>query len=270
MGSYFAEANVGVLTLIEFTAYLHSRTAMPHSQHDDPNLAEVKAVLERLHRISRGPHSDDMQTAKKQAPSRQLPQAAERLVPEEESLSPAIETAAPSDHPNVTKRRLFHAAAAIAALLIVFGGIARFMALNRQTASVAHSPEDEVRRDSAAATGGATIPPVYPPAAAPTPLAPEKQRSPAALQAASVLMTSGQVQAARTELLRVAQEGSADVAWALARSYDPNFLVAMAATDASPDVVQATRWYRTWYDIAVKQGLVADSVSVERIIRSMR
>jgi hypothetical protein len=243
---------------------------MPHSHHDDPNLAEVKAVLERLHRVSRGPHADDMQTAKKQAPPRQWPQAAEKRGPEEEeSLSAAVDTANPSDHPNVTKRRLLHAAAAIAALLIVFGGISRFMALNRQTASVA-PPGDVVRRDSVTATGGATIPPVYPGAAAPTPLAPENQRSPAALQVASVLMTSGQVQAARTELLRVAQEGSADVAWALARSYDPNFLGAIAATDASPDVEQATRWYRTWYDIAVRQGLVADSVSVERIIRSMR
>jgi hypothetical protein len=245
---------------------------MRHSQHDDPNLAEVKAVLKRLHQISRGPHADDMQTAKTLAPPRQLPQAAESLVTAEDPrLSPAIETAAPSDHPNLTKRRLLQAAAAIAALLIAFGGIARFMASNRQTASVAPPPADVVRRDSvAAATGRTTIRPVYPPAADPTPLAPETQRSPAALQAASVQMMSGQVLAARTELLRVAQEGSADVAWALARSYDPNFLGAIAATDASPDVVQATRWYRTWYDIAVRQGLVADSVSVERIIRSMR
>jgi hypothetical protein len=240
---------------------------MRHSQHDDPNLAEVKAVLERLHRISRGPHADDMQTDKNRAPPRELPQAAESLVPEADPrLSPDIETVAPNDHPNRTKRRLLRAAAAIAALLMVFGGIARFMAFNRPTATVAQPPGDVVRRDSvAAATGGATIRPVDP-----TPLAPQTQRSPAALQAASALMTSGQVLAARTELLRVAQEGSADVAWALARSYDPNFLDAIAATDASPDVLQATRWYRTWYDIAVKQGLVADSVSVERIIRSMR
>jgi hypothetical protein len=239
---------------------------MRHSQHDDPNLSEVKAVLERLHRISRGPHADDLQTAKNPASPRQLPSAAESLV-----LSPAIETVAPNDHPNLTKRGLLQAAAAIAALLIVIGGIVKFTAFNRQTASVAQPPGDVVRRDSvAAATGGATIPPVYPPAAAPTALGPATQRSVAALQTASGLMTSGQVQAARTELLRVAQEGSADIAWALARSYDPNVLGAIAATDASPDVVQATRWYRTWYDIAVKQGLVADSVSVERIIRSMR
>ena len=76
-------------------------------------------------------------------------------------------------------------------------------------------------------------------------------------------------QAARSELLRVASEGSADVAWALARSYDPNFLRTVSA-DAAPDIAEATRWYRTWYAIAVKQGLVADSVPLERIIRSMR
>src|SRR5260370_38193092 len=108
---------------------------MPPSQHDDPNLAEVKAVLERLHRISRGPHADDMQTAKKQAPPRQLTQAAERPVPEEDpGLSPAIETATPRDHRNVTKRRLLQAAAAIAGRLILFGGLSRFIALSRQPA----------------------------------------------------------------------------------------------------------------------------------------
>ena len=200
-----------------------------------------------------------------------LPQTAGGLVSEEHSrLSPAIETAAPGDHPNVTKRRLLQAAGAIAALLVVSGGINRFMAFNRQTASVAQPPRDVVRPDAVTATaGGVTARPVDPSATPLTPPAPETQRSRAVLQAASALMTSGQVRAARTELLGVAQEGSADVAWALARSYDPNFLGAIAATDASPDVVEATRWYRTWYNIAVKQGLVADSVSVERIIRSM-
>jgi hypothetical protein len=91
----------------------------------------------------------------------------------------------------------------------------------------------------------------------------------AALQVASDLVASGQVRAARDVLLRVTKEESADVAWALARTYDPNFLVTIQAADAAPDVAEATRWYRTWYDIAVKQGLVADSVSLDRIIRSM-
>jgi hypothetical protein len=82
-------------------------------------------------------------------------------------------------------------------------------------------------------------------------------------------MASGQVRAAREVLLRVTKEESADVAWTLARSYDPNFLITIQAADAAPDVPEATRWYRAWYDIAVKQGLVADSVPLDRIIRSM-
>ena len=77
------------------------------------------------------------------------------------------------------------------------------------------------------------------------------------------------MQAARKQLLGSVSEGAADVAWMLARSYDPNFLAAIPAADAGPDIEQATRWYRAWYAAAVAQGLVPNSVSVERIIGSM-
>ena len=90
------------------------------------------------------------------------------------------------------------------------------------------------------------------------------------LQVAVGHMTAGRIKAAREELRRLAPEDSADAAWALARSYDPNFLATIARADAGPDVAEATRWYRTWYAVSVKQGLVADSVSLDRIIRSMR
>lgn len=91
-----------------------------------------------------------------------------------------------------------------------------------------------------------------------------------ALDAALALMSSGRVRLARQRLLAMAANGSPDVAWALARSYDPNSLSAIADADADPDVEEAARWYRTWYAAAVKQGLVADSVSLERVIGSMR
>jgi hypothetical protein len=84
------------------------------------------------------------------------------------------------------------------------------------------------------------------------------------------LMTSGQIRAARTELLRLAAQDSVYAAWALARSFDPNYLTTVPGADAGPDIAEAARWYRTWYAISVKQGLVADSVSLDRIIRSMR
>ena len=61
-----------------------------------------------------------------------------------------------------------------------------------------------------------------------------------------------------------------DVAWALARSYGPNHLKGIQGADADPDVAEATRWYRMWYAAAVKQRMIADSVSLEKIIGSMR
>jgi hypothetical protein len=92
------------------------------------------------------------------------------------------------------------------------------------------------------------------------------------LEAARGLLAKGRVRAARARLIELAAGGTAhaDVAWALARAYDPNFLVTLPAPDAEPDIREATRWYREWYAAAVRQGLVADSVSLERIIGSMK
>jgi hypothetical protein len=92
----------------------------------------------------------------------------------------------------------------------------------------------------------------------------------AALEGARALMSKGRVRAAREHLLALAEQGSPDAAWDLARSYDPSVLVALAAADAGPDIKEATRWYRAWYAAAVHEGLVADSVSLERIIGSMQ
>jgi hypothetical protein len=90
------------------------------------------------------------------------------------------------------------------------------------------------------------------------------------MDVAQELLTKGQVQAARKQLLGMSSAGDADVAWMLARSYDPNFLATLPRADAAPDIEQATQWYRTWHAAAVMQGMVPNSVSVERIIGSMR
>ena len=115
-------------------------------------------------------------------------------------------------------------------------------------------------RSDQASTSRATS--ATPRAAPPMPIPP--------LQFAVGLMAAGRIQAAREALLRLAPEDSADAAWALARSYDPNYVFTIPGADAGPNVAEATRWYRTWYAVSVKQGLVGDSVSLDRIIRSMR
>ena len=91
-----------------------------------------------------------------------------------------------------------------------------------------------------------------------------------AVEAAQALMSTGRVQAARQRLLAMAADGSPDVAWALARAYDPNHLKGIQGADAGPDVAEATRWYRTWYAAAVKRHMITDSVSLEKIIGSMQ
>lgn len=129
---------------------------------------------------------------------------------------------------------------------------------------------------SAAATPAAT-PDVTPASRAiPERDTPAKQPEPAVrpsragIDAAQDLLSKGQVQAARKQLLGLASADATDVAWMLARSYDPNFLLTLPGADGRPDVEQATRWYRIWHAAAVKQGLVPNSVSVDRIIGSMR
>ena len=91
-----------------------------------------------------------------------------------------------------------------------------------------------------------------------------------AVEAAQALMSTGRVQDARQRLLAMASDGSPDVAWALARSYDPNHLKGIQGPDADPDIAEATAWYRTWHAAAVKQRMITDSFSLEKIIGSMR
>jgi hypothetical protein len=106
--------------------------------------------------------------------------------------------------------------------------------------------------------------------AVPNAALPPPPQAPQALQSALQQMASGRVQAARRQLVPIASQGSVDAAWSLARSYDPNYLGAIPSADAAADVEEATRWYQTWHTLAVNEGLVADSISLERIIRSMR
>jgi hypothetical protein len=91
----------------------------------------------------------------------------------------------------------------------------------------------------------------------------------AILEKATQDIAAGHVRAAREALIRIQHQGSADMAWTLARSYDPNFLNEIAQRDAEPNVTEAVRWYRIWYSRALTDGLVAETVSLERIIRSM-
>ena len=90
------------------------------------------------------------------------------------------------------------------------------------------------------------------------------------LEQAQEMMLSGDVLGARATLIKSADSGPPDVALALARSYDPNFIRSLADPNAAPDVEEATLWYRRWHQAAVEKGQITDNLQLERILRAMR
>jgi hypothetical protein len=208
---------------------------MGRSGRKDPKLSEVKAVLQRLQGISADGES-----------------------PDPESAPPAVQSGALK--PIVAASIIFVVAAAG-----IFGGVAVFIgfdAPSRGAKSATTAEKPAPARDLVAPVAAVSAPRPGDVAKAPA--------TKAALETARGLMAKGEVRAAREQLLVLANQASPDAAWDLARSYDPNVLVAIPAADAAPDVKEATRWYRAWYAAAVREGLVADSVSLERIIGSMK
>jgi hypothetical protein len=246
---------------------------MNQSKSDDPNLAEVKAILGRLQRISRKPRAGTVLTGENEP---LLPQSDGRRAMAAEDDGPVSQLAGTTGLANAP--RLVKAAAFLAVpVLAAVGGVVMFAGSHRDAVSVnGESPQDAAKANVAAPIMAAKpVEELIKPAGAVTPpeeaksLGPEERKRSPALDVAQQLMSKGQVQAARAELRRAMWDDSADIAWALARSYDPHVVVGVPAADAGPDVAEAKRWYRIWYDIAIKQGLVSDSVSLDRIIRSM-
>ena len=90
------------------------------------------------------------------------------------------------------------------------------------------------------------------------------------LQHAQQMMLGGDILGARAMLMKSADAGPPDLALALARSYDPNFLRSVTNPNAAPDIEQAALWYGRWHQAAVENGLATDTLRLERILRSMR
>lgn len=210
---------------------------MDQTGREDPKLREVKAVLHRLQGLPAEPESADFRAADAEPPLRGSRIGIGGIV-----------------------------IAAVVALAVAYA----FPSLRELTTS---APQGVVVPKGAPETAGPKAAGPDGGSVAKAGAATDAAKAPAikaALEGAATLMNSGRVQAARRRLLAVAPDSSPDVLWALARSYDPNVLGQLPAADAPPDVAEATRWYRAWFAAAVRQGLVADSVSLERIIGSMQ
>ncbi|MEO1719536.1 MAG: hypothetical protein AAFR23_04805, partial [Pseudomonadota bacterium] len=93
-----------------------------------------------------------------------------------------------------------------------------------------------------------------------------------ALTRAASELQAGRVANARA-LLRaeLARSGeSADILWALARSYSPAVLAAIESPDAAADPAEAERIYRKWHAVSVSQGLISPDVSLDTILLSVQ
>jgi len=243
---------------------------MERSSLSDPKLGEVRAVLERLQTFAADPDSTQppAEVSNGAALNGHATSAHKAGSPASGARAPVRNE--PGIHESVANRRAPAAIGlGIAGAVVILLGVVWLIVSpsNRGELSAAATPDVTPagraisERSERSDREVSVQQPVPVPAARP---------SRAGVDAAQDLLAKGQVQAARKQLLGLASADAADVAWMLARSYDPNFLVTLPSADGAGDVEQATRWYRIWHAAAVKQGLVPNSVSVERIIGSMR
>ena len=230
-------------------------------QGDKKKLAEVKAVLERLHRISTQPED----------PAQPLGEAKDTGITALSRKAAAMreEEAGTSAKPGAASGRQSHllAGAAGAVLLVGLGSVAIWWtrgvphpsdrALNLTLGKDNHLPLGKDSRTNAALPG---MPSVTKPVA----------NEVSDLAEAEKLMDGGKILAARRLLIGDLANSSPDAALMLARSYDPNFLRTIAGADAGPDVGEAERWYRTWHANAAAKGLLMEPERLDRIIRAMR
>jgi len=242
---------------------------MERSSLSDPKLGEVRAVLERLQTFAADPDSTQppAEVSNGAALNGHATSAHKAGSPASGARAPVRNE--PGIHESVANRRAPAAIGlGIAGAVVILLGVVWLIVSpsNRGELSAAATP-DVTPAGRAISERSEREVSVQQPVPVPVPAA---RPSRAGVDAAQDLLAKGQVQAARKQLLGLASADAADVAWMLARSYDPNFLVTLPSADGAGDVEQATRWYRIWHAAAVKQGLVPNSVSVERIIGSMR
>jgi hypothetical protein len=221
---------------------------------DEKKLAEVKAVLERLQRISADGSGDlPAHEAEIQTPKPDGPQAG---------------TGASQTRGNPG---LLVAAAGGALVLMAVAGFVTWRSTSEapRTGAALNLGDERDRHTAALPKPAVTLPTVPSPAAiAPAP--PPDSADVGLLGQAEKLMEAGKIRDARLLLLDGLADRSPEAALMLARSYDPNHLRSISAADAGPDVAEAERWYRVWHANAVASGLRMEPERLDRIIRSMR
>ncbi len=206
---------------------------------EDPNLAEVKAVLKKLQQLdlpAETPPSPDKVPAVVPA-SASPPSAAPH-----QSLSIFERKSAVFAGSQPAAKRSLRSLIYVAGAAIFIGGACLIFVLVEWPGAMS-------RITKAPASG--------------------KENESIVLSEARRLLGEGDVASARERLRRGAPEERAEVALMLAQSFDPNYLRTLPAANSPPNPAEAERWYKEWYELAVKSGLEMDSGRLRRIINAM-
>lgn len=83
------------------------------------------------------------------------------------------------------------------------------------------------------------------------------------------LLEHGHILEARRLLIEEKTIERSGGALTMARSFDPNYLLTLSHADAGPDIAEARRWYRRWYELAIKDGAVPESIRVDLLLQSL-
>jgi hypothetical protein len=212
---------------------------------EDPGLAEVKAVLRKLQRLEVpqeiDAHPDGLAKAQ---PTTKSKKARKEGIDVFERKRRAMVTRVQAA--KLAKSRAVIAGAALLLITVVGATAVRLVFVNPPAPKGDEQAINALRAAS------------------------DKQVPPATLGEVRRLLSGGAVAEARALLLRSKPEDQADVALALAQSFDPNYLRILPDPDSPPSKVEAEKWYRTWYELAVKSGLAMDEERLKRIINAMQ
>jgi hypothetical protein len=201
---------------------------------DNPELAEVRAILLKVQRLGMEPEEEDPAAA---GPAPPAP-AAKALAGRPANIAvfdrkaKAVQTSGPETPGKGHLQLYLGAAAALAAAIAIL-----FAA--------------EI---------------VSPPGGAP---ALSHQEAEALLTEARQRLSEGDAAGARLRLLQSGAATQADAAFVLAQSYDPNYLQSLPNANSAANPSEAARWYKKWYELAVRSGLKMDPGRLQRVINAM-
>lgn len=208
--------------------------------HEDPGLAEVKAILTKLQRIDLAAERGADKSIIDATPPSVLRAPAGAPAPAAIKLFERKHAAIIAVKPGKSSRRRI--AAYILGVGTFVAGAAVLIAAGKINAP---GPE-------------------------PAALAVHKENASALVAEARRLLNDGNVALARDSLLRAEPERRAEAAFMLAQSYDPNYLHSLPKANSLPDKFEAERWYKKWHELAVQSGLEMDNGRLQRIINAMR